>query len=188
MARPLETTYEIARATGHCAATGETIPPGQVYVAALVERPDQDGLERIDYSLAAWEAGARPQPPARLFGSWRAKMHEPGAAKRQFIDDEALLDLFDGLAEATEPGRLAFRFVLALLLIRKRLLRHEGSRGGAMLVRRTKAGGAPQDGNPENNPLIEVADPGMDEAVLAEATEQLGQIVQDEPAAGRAGA
>lgn len=188
MARPLDTSYEIARATGHCAATGEVISPDQVYVAALVERPDQEGLERLDFSLTAWEGGARPRPPARLFGSWRAKMPEPGAAKRQFIDDEALLDLFDGLAEATEPGRLAFRFVLALILIRKRLLRHEGGRAGTMLVRRTKAGGAPQDGDPANNPLIEVTDPGMDEGVLAEATEQLGQIVQDEPSLGKAGA
>lgn len=180
MARSTDASYEISRPTGRCAATGHPIAIGQAFIAALAERDGQEGLERLDYSLEAWEAGARPELPLRLFGYWRSVMSPPGETKRQFIDDEALLDLFDGLAEATEPSRLAFRYVLALILVRKRLLRYEGGRRGVMLVRRAKRAGE----EPDTSPPSEVIDPGMDDAAIAEATEQLGQIIQGETEVG----
>jgi hypothetical protein len=55
------------------------------------------------------------------------------------MDDEELLDLFESLEDANEPKKQAFRFLLALLLVRKRLLKYEGQRPGLMLVRRRDA-------------------------------------------------
>src|SRR5689334_17287956 len=112
----LSAGYEIARATGVCAASGKKIQPGDEFVAVLVERGDDEdaGLERVDFTVAAWEKGSRPKKPFKVFGHWRAKMQPPGQSKKPLIDDAALLDLFEQLEGAEERSRISFRFVLAL--------------------------------------------------------------------------
>lgn len=180
MARLTDSSYDIARPSGVCAASGEPIAPGRPYVAVLVEREGQEGLERLDFAADRWDAGARPGPPFRVFGSWRALMQDGTAQKRAFIDDESLLDLLEQLEGATEPSRQSFRYVLTLLLVRKRLLKFEGARQEAgarlMLVRRaTPAGATP-------GPVMEVIDPAMDESAIAAAIEQLGSIMNGESA------
>jgi len=167
-------SYELARPTGVCAATGRAIPTGERFVATLVERDGR--LERADYSVEAWERGERP---GSLIGSWRTAMPAPNAKARLFVDDDALLDLFEQMEGATEPTRVAFRFILALILIRKRLLRYEGKRDGAMLVR---AAGRPGQGpDPRVSSVVE---PKLDDATIAEATEQLSEIVRGDEGAG----
>jgi hypothetical protein len=172
MSRPGDTSYEISRPSGVCAATGEPLALGEAYIAALVERDGQEGLERLDYSEPAWEKGHRPGPPLRLFGFWRAR-YEPGESKqRPLIDDESLLDLFEQLEGAADSARLSFRYILALLLVRKKLLRFEGIRreegSSTMLLRRPAEA---------QGPPCEVIDPGMDEAQIEQAIEQLGTIM-----------
>src|SRR3954471_23239153 len=44
--------YEVARPLGKCAVTGEVIPTGEKFMAALRETPA--GFERVDVSLTAW--------------------------------------------------------------------------------------------------------------------------------------
>jgi len=179
--------FEVARPTGVCAATGETIRAGERFVATLVERTDEDHrLERLDFALGAWERGSRPQRPLALVASWKTVMPERDAPKRLLIGNESLLDFFEQLAEATEPRRLALRFILALILIRKRLLRLEGSKGSSMLVR-PKGVDLPPERGGEGPPLILVEDPGLDEQTIAEVTEELGAILNlDDDAKGDA--
>ncbi len=170
----MATGYEIARATGMCAATGRPIAVGDEYIATLVESATEERLERADYSVQAWTSGARP---ARLFGHWRATMESPDARKKPFIDDAALMDLFEQLAEATEPGRISFRYLLALMLVRKRLLRYEGTkRDGAQSVMQVRVA-TRADQTPA--PLVEVLDPGMNDAAISEAIEQLTAVMAD---------
>lgn len=178
MSRLGESGFEVSKATGVCAATNQPIPVGSEYIAALVESAqDGGGLERVDYSLDAWQNGARPRPISRLFGAWKAVM-QPATLKRQpLVDDESLLDLFEQLQEATEPARISFRYILALLLIRKKLLKYDGTRrdrpgqGLVMLVRRaTRVDETPA-------PQVEVTDPGMDQQAIADSIEQLGAVL-----------
>jgi len=158
--------YDLGRSSGLCAATGRALAPGDAVVAALVEREADDGLDRLDYSLGAWDEGARPE---RLFCFWRRHVADPNVKPKPFIDDEELLALFDQLAEAEQDRQLAFRFILALILIRKRLLKHVGSSDAdarpVMLVRRK--------GADAEAPPIEVEDPGMTAEAVEAATEQL---------------
>jgi hypothetical protein len=178
MAKLTDSSYEIARTTGVCAATGRPLEMGQPYIAALVEREGQEGLQRLDFSISAWEAGARPQPPLRLFGSWRSQLNPEHESRRPFIDDEALADLLEQLEGAEEPSRQSFRYVLALMLVRKRLFRFEATRRdearNLMILRRaTPAGSTPAE-------PISVVDPGMDDAAIAAAIEQLGSVMAGE--------
>ncbi|MCK6475417.1 MAG: hypothetical protein L6Q35_01135 [Phycisphaerales bacterium] len=169
--------YSIARPTGVCALTGQAISVGERFVATLVEIDGEQDLRRVDFSAQAWEQGARPTA-GRLFATWTAVMAEPTAKKRPLLTDDELLDMFDQFAPSTDRRRLVFRYLLALALLRRRLLRHEGSRGTIMLVRRRGAGA---------DDVLEVLDPGMDDAAVSEAMEELSRIIPlDEPAAGAA--
>jgi len=183
--------YEIVKSEGVCPATGATLSPGDRVVVALVETPDDQALHRVDYSEAAWDEGARPKIPLRLFGFWRTVVPEPGAKKVQpLIGDADLLDLFDQLgeeAESADARRLAFRYLLALILIRKRQLTYEGGtpadlKHGKQGVMRIRPKGTPMP--PEGPPLIEVIDPGLDDETVAAATEELGQIMDLEALGG----
>lgn len=180
---------EIAHPTGRCAATGRDLAPGDPIVVALVGREDDGALERLDFGADEWTTDRRRALGRRLFACWRTTQPEPSAKPKLFIDDESLVDLFHSLGdEIGEPeppianlppedrAQIAFRFVLALILCRKRLLKHEGAEAGdsrrapAVLVRVRGAG--------PDAPLIRVVDPGMDTEALAAATERLGDVLR----------
>ncbi|HBS28615.1 MAG TPA: hypothetical protein DEB06_03990 [Phycisphaerales bacterium] len=170
-----QSNYEIARATSVCAATGRPLNPGDPFVAALFEA-ENDTLERRDYSADSWTD--TPAPPG-LFAYWRGTVPQPARGSGLALPFDSLLDLFDQLESAEDPRRVAFRFVLALLLSRKRLLSIVGERRatpdrpGALLVR--PRGAEPTD------PPIEVTDPALDEAALAGVTEQVAEVLSIDP-------
>ncbi len=111
--------WEVARTSGKCAATGRDFNEGEAYYAVLFEGPE--GLERRDYSIDAWTG-----PPEGTYCYWRARVpvrdRKPGAAA---IDTELLTQLFLRLEDEPSEQSQQFRFVLGLLLMRKRLLRFE---------------------------------------------------------------
>ena len=188
MTRLGEPGYEVVKATGLCAASGRPIAPGDEYIAALIESETGTRLERRDYSLDAWRSGAKP-PSARLFGAWKALMPAPNESRQALVDDESLMDLLEQLGEATEPSRISFRYILALLLMRRKVLKYEGTRrdrpdspkGLVMLVRRATRVDEPP------TPVIEVVDPGMDDQAIADAIEQIGSILAPTAPAGGQG-
>lgn len=171
----------IGRSTGVCAASGRALVVGDRYVATLVDRSGENAPVRLDYSLEAWAAGERPQAPDRMIGSWRTAMRASNAEPKQLLSDDELLELFEEMAGATEPKHLAFRYVLALMLIRRRQLRMVGERrhdGTSVLLVRPKlpVGGVAALTSPEG-PAMEVVDPGLDEATINDVIEQLGQVL-----------
>jgi hypothetical protein len=184
MSRP-GSTYELGRSRGTCAATGETLSLGTPCVTALCEAPDPAEadagtpfglfLRRLDVALPAWEAGFRP---AGMFCFWRTSVQEPGTAKRMLIDDEALVELFTRLEGDGRAARTAFRFVLMLLLIRKRLLK--------VVEQRTEAG---PDGGPDRevwlvlprgseSAPVRVENPRLKDSDVQEIADQLGEVLQ----------
>lgn len=114
--------YAVSKPLGKCAVTGRQIQPGEKFMAMVKETPS--GLERQDFSLEAWEQADKTDALA----FWQSLMPQPGVEKKKpFVDDEVLCDLFDRLSETTEPTKRQFRFVLGLILMRKRLLTYEAS-------------------------------------------------------------
>ncbi|MEZ6318057.1 MAG: hypothetical protein R3B49_04770 [Phycisphaerales bacterium] len=179
--------YEIGRSPGVCAATGRPLAVGERFVAVLVEPPD-GALERLDYAMEAWEGGARPGRP--VFAAWRAVMPEANAKAQVLIDDDELLDLFERpLAGGEGDDQVAFRYLLALVLIRRKKLVYEGGRpadlrhgrSGLMMVR-PKGVALP----PEGPALIEVVDPGLTEERASALLDQLGAIMNLDEDGGQA--
>ena len=164
--------YQVARSTGLCEATGEILEPGSPCIAALCDEPEEGGFCRLDYSPEAWEGGARPDG---LFSFWRTTVPEPNAKKRLLVDDEVLLDLLDRLADADEPRKLAFRFVITLVLLRKRLLKFDRREEVAEGIRWHLSRRGPA-GDGESN--WTVLDPSLEDDDIVDLHEQLGEVLQ----------
>src|SRR6185437_13644796 len=120
--KPQAGGYDVARPLGKCHVTGEPIAVGEKFMAALRETPL--GFERVDVSMSAWPAFDQNG----IVGFWQATMPAQEQKKKLFVDDEVLCDLFERLKDTTEPPKLNFRFVLGLILMRKKMLVYETSR------------------------------------------------------------
>ncbi len=110
--------YEIAHQTGVCAVTQRTLQPGERFYAALFDTPD--GFERRDYSTEAWQ-----NPPENYFSYWKSRVPQKQEKKRLFVNNDVMVDLMLRLADREEEVKQHFRFVLSLILMRKRLLTYE---------------------------------------------------------------
>lgn len=176
-------TYDIERPTGVCAFTGDTLQPGDPYIATLIEvpleqqtEPNASGFKRIDVSVEQWEAGNRPD---HLFCYWKATVPVHEEKKKLFVDDDVLLNLFRRLEDTDQEERLAFRFVLGLILMRKRVLRYEATEKREedtewwLLTAK-----APQPGAERES--LAVLNPHLDDERITQVTEQLSQILEAE--------
>lgn len=108
--------FEVARASRVCAATGRELRDGESFFSVLASRGAE--LERRDYSIEAWTG-----PPEDALAWWRATMPSRAARRAKLAPNDVLLELFEELAG--RPQSLDQRYVLALLLVRRRVFRLE---------------------------------------------------------------
>ena len=167
------TEYRVARPTGVCAASGQRLDPGAACMATLCDLPEDDGFERRDFSLEAWESQG---PPDDVFSYWKTTVPDPEARRGNLVDDAVLWDLFESLAHDTRRRRQAYRFILALILMRKKLLKYIGRTGQGEDERWLMR---PKGAGPEQAP-VEVIDPHLTDDDVRELTEQLGEVLQSE--------
>ncbi len=131
-------SWDVGKVGGQCAGCAAELPPGAACWAALVEArslpPEQNESKtpgspwhRMNFCLECWSTGKRPASPVEMFSFWKTVVPEAHKKARTFVDDSVLLDLFNRLADREEILDMQFRFVLALLLMRKRLLKYEGT-------------------------------------------------------------
>ncbi|OAI45407.1 hypothetical protein AYO44_12935 [Planctomycetaceae bacterium SCGC AG-212-F19] len=112
------TDYQIQANTRRCAATGRDLRPGESIYSVLLDQAGK--LVRHDYALDAW-----PGPPAGAFSFWRTRVPMDAESRRPRIDDELLLDCLLRLEGQGEPERIQFRYIVALLLLRRKRLKFE---------------------------------------------------------------
>lgn len=113
--------WRIARRSRTCAHTGVAIEADHVFYSALLE--DGEEFAREDYTLEAWPEVDK----GRFFSYWKNKPVADAGGGKAKVDYERLLAFFDSLDGAAEPGRRLFRYVLALMLVRRRILRLDGA-------------------------------------------------------------
>ncbi len=88
-----------------------------------------------------------------------------------FVDDEMLMAFFERLAGETDPEKVSFRFVLALVLMRKRRLKYDSTK----VANGREVWSLRLTGDKE---LVEVVNPHLAEDQIEQLTAQLGQILQ----------
>jgi hypothetical protein len=114
---------EVAGFSRCCAATGRSFAPGETYFSTLSF--DKGETVRRDLSAEAWTG-----PPTETVAWWKSRVPDAAAAKPQLAPRDVLLDLFARLAE--QPAEAAFRYVLGLLLTRRKLLKLHETRSGPL--------------------------------------------------------
>jgi hypothetical protein len=120
--------WKVERGTRRCAVSERPFEPGETYYSALLE--DEEGFRRQDFCAAAWQE----QDPAAFFSFWKTRLPEEGEEERpqrRFIDTDVIYTFFTRLRDAASEEKQTFRYLLALILIRKRYLRLEEFTRGA---------------------------------------------------------
>lgn len=112
--------YQIQPNSRRCVVTGRELQPGERYFSALVDEDHK--LVRKDFSVQAWQG-----PPAGAFSFWTGHVQAASDRLKPRFDDDLLEDCFQRLEGQTEPARINFRYVVALLLMRRRRFRFENS-------------------------------------------------------------
>jgi hypothetical protein len=115
--------YQIEANSRRCATTGKELQPGERCFTALF---DQAGhLVRRDYCHEAWQG-----PPADSFSFWSGRVPPADDHGRPRIDDDALMECFLRLQGQTQSDRVKFRYVVTLLLMRRRRVKWQRTRPG----------------------------------------------------------
>ena len=157
------TAKDIAGPTRRCAATGRELLPGEAFIATLTPVPN--GTSRADYAESAW-----PGPPENCIAYWPGKVPASPAAKTPSYPEATLADWFAQLSTDADPAKAHLRYVVALLLMRKKRLKFEDAQitvaGRVMLVRDAKTGAR-----------HEVVDPELGAAELADAESEVGRVL-----------
>lgn len=106
--------FDIQRCTRRCAATDRELLPDEPFYSVLVS----DGAEvvRQDYCEQAWS-----EPPEGAIGWWKSQMPAANANKMHWAPNDVMLHYFQELED--KPEKADVRFILALLLIRRRIVR-----------------------------------------------------------------
>ena len=115
------TEYQIQPITRRCAKTGKELQPGEKFFTALLEEGDH--FRREDYSVDAWQG-----LPAGAFSFWMGKVPPPQQSARPRIDDDLLEECFHRLEGQMEATKVNFRYVVGLLLVRRKRYKLESSR------------------------------------------------------------
>ena len=156
--------WDIGKSSIGCAACGAGFDDGQELFSALYDKIE--GFIRRDYCARCWETADQGE----AFSFWRTRQPEKGAKVRRFVDDDTLMDFFARLAG--QEGRLKrnFRYVLALLLMRKKLLKYKESvsgEGGEELVLV----------EPKSAEEHRVYNPQLTEEELGQVHDEIGQVL-----------
>jgi hypothetical protein len=112
------TDYEIQGPTRVCAATGRELKPGDRFHAVLTERDGK--FVRADYAAEEW-----PGTPDDAVAHWSGRVPADDKPRKPVVNDDVLLGCFERLKEATDVDGLNFRYVAALLLMRRKRFRFE---------------------------------------------------------------
>ncbi len=106
--------FEIQRCTRRCAATDRELLPEERFYSVLVN--EGTDVVRRDYCEEAWT-----KPPEGAVGWWKSRMPAADANKMSWAPNDVMLHYFQELDG--NPAKADVRFILALLMIRRRIVR-----------------------------------------------------------------
>ncbi len=108
----------VVKRIGRCSKCEKEFTEHQEYYASL--REGEQDFERNDYCLDCWSDELRKES----FSFWKAKIPGKEEKKKLLVDNEVLIDFFRRLVESDDESKRGFTFVLALILMRKRILKY----------------------------------------------------------------
>jgi hypothetical protein len=116
---------KLHRPNGCCGKSGRGFVPGELFYSALVR--SKGTLDRLDVSAEAWDG-----PPEQSLAWWKSTYPAADAAGSTLAPVEVLLDVLEQLDG--RPEETALRYLLALELVRRRVLRVVDRHGTATAI------------------------------------------------------
>ena len=112
--------WKLKKPRGACAVSGKRFEPGDEYYSAIVEEGGE--LLRLEVAAELFDDSWRE----KAFSYWKMRVPEPeedGADRRKLVDVAVLAAFFNRLVEKPEPQHAGVLYLVALLLVRKKLLK-----------------------------------------------------------------
>ena len=106
--------FQIKRTGRKCHATERDLKPGEQFVSELVVEDGQ--TLRRDYSSEAWTG-----PSAESIGWWRCAIPMLDSGRVYWAPRQVLVAFFESMLQ--DQNKAAVAYVMALLLVRKRILK-----------------------------------------------------------------
>jgi len=125
----MQADWEIKSRAHVCARTGREFVPGEIFYTLLVR--EGDGFGREDLCEEAWESRNENIQP---FSFWRSKYEPPAPRAAEPLPRDDAEGLLRRLVAENAPAYKNVRYILALMLERKRVLRPVESSDDDMLV------------------------------------------------------
>lgn len=172
-----ENEWKINKGGATCSCCRKAFDAEQRYYSALIQ--GAESLDRTDFCESCFQ----DKRPDNVFYFWRTVQAGPDSddAKRQKprLDVDYIVDFFKRLEGDDNPQRVAFRYILALMLSRKKLLVLEGKKQNAagqdVHLFREKRGG-------QSHPVVE---PSLSEEEIGTVSEELGVLLGLSPPPAR---
>ena len=159
-------SWNVARSGLACAQCGSEFREGRTYFSALTEQGAD--FVRRDFCPPCWQQAKG----GSFFSFWETRRLP--AQRRPRIDTEVVLDFLRKLQEDEQPERKQMRFVLALYLVRRRVLKLAG-------VRREGDRHLLEFRRPRRQETLTVEDPHLSEEQIGTLTARLKELFQEEP-------
>ena len=134
--------YHIGKRQDACASCKREFADGEEVTSCVYATPGRQeakagSLTRADFCKPCWDAGKAPEH----ISNWRRKVQKKEAPRR--FDRKAALELFRILGDSEEPKDADVAYVLALLLLRKKVfdLARAGTEDGRRVMILRLSGG-----------------------------------------------
>ena len=155
--------WAITRGEKKCASCGREFEERESYYSALYDRTN--AFERLDFCTQCWN-GEKPE----MFSFWQTQIPPKEEKRKLLVDDDVLLDFFVRLEGATDELKVNFRYILGLILMRRRVLKFGD-------VKRTDEGEFLVLEMKKERTRFEVLNPQLDEEKILRVTEEVGKIL-----------
>ena len=172
-----ETDWKINKTSPQCQLCGTPFAPESAFFSALIQ--EQEGMRRSDCCEACFHGNR----PANLFYFWKTTLPKVGQTvkkARPVLDFDNVLDFFKRLEGESGPQRVAFRYILALMLSRKKILvqseKKKNEQGQTVQYYREKTAGA-------DTLVHAVIEPDLSEEEIQALSAELGVLLGIAPAA-----
>ena len=144
-----------------CGVTGRRFSEGEIFYTVLFQ--DGELFRRTDLCEEAWNARLADAEADPVFSSWRSKFEPPALKPTETLPRDDAEGMLRRLIESNNPAFTKTRYLLAVMLERKKILRPQQSADKRTLVYEHVSTGE----------IFIVADPGLSLADLAAVQQEV---------------
>ena len=167
--------WNLGRRSKICLKTERPFEDGETIVTAVLAPPGTDEFERREYCLEAWE---EVRPTLEVFSFWRTKFEVPVAENKneEVVEKESAEMLLRRLIDEDDPKTENARFVLAVMLERKRNLKEvekkDAENGSRLLIYE----------HPKSGDVLIIRDPMLKLDEVESVQEEVSALLAPKPA------